>query len=74
MGVPIWWNQTPPFSHFSAVQRRYPVAVVSGREGLLAPAQVAAGQQAAGVLELAVKRTSVLLLEFIRRPEWLRAL
>jgi hypothetical protein len=36
--------------------------------------QVAAGERLAGVLELAVKRTSVLLLEFIRRPEWLRAL
>jgi hypothetical protein len=74
----ISWNRGGPFAFFccdEAVLR----CGTSKPWGLsprhaVARGQVAAGQQAAGVLELAVKRTTVSLLEFIRRPEWLRAL
>jgi hypothetical protein len=71
------WNRDGPFAFLSCA-RWYSVAA-SGGDGLLPQAaadggQVAAGERLAGVLELAVKRTTVLLLEFIRRPEWLRAL
>jgi hypothetical protein len=74
--MPIGRNRGGPFAFFVLWETVLRCGFVTGLlpQAAADGGQVAAGERLAGVLELAVKRTTVLLLEFIRRPEWLRAL